>query len=457
MRFSAEDPPVYPAAPATFSDLDKISALLTSPHFYTLAAAIPTRVPGSVGRPNGYPQIVYLLATALVYEIRSLTKTAATLGHPATWALVRHNIKSITGLELAEIPPGYYQIRRGVSALAKNHLALINETFTAIAVRQAQQQGCLNPSAPFSAARPLRGATITGDGKVLRTPINREAAQRRQQLGKPVPAQWRPYVEGGDKAHPVYGTKVQVMTVRSGNDRNQQLVLRLTPEPAKGHGGEAAVAVQAADAICQLAAGGVHTIIYDGAFRGVHIEHLITKYGVQVICPIAKNLNARFHDEIECDCGTTHQLWLRHGALHEREILDTGEINYTTCALAEPPKRHRNPGGTWRHYQHVQLSCGNTHREPIHRIDTDAAKNFNRAENLRQHAPGSPVYQQCYGWRENTESYNRLIADNLANRQVAGYTIDKQHLLLIGMALCRNAISWYMWQRTQPPPQHHAA
>ncbi|MGC7294569.1 hypothetical protein RBA04_20640, partial [Mycobacteroides abscessus subsp. massiliense] len=57
-----------------------------------------------------------------------------------------------------------------------------------------------------------------------------------------------------------------------------------------------------------------------------------------------------------------------------------------------------------------------------------------------------------YGWRSDSESGNRVTQNHLKNRQVAGYSAESTTLLMLCMAITRNAIAHAVFEQSHPPP-----
>ncbi len=85
----------------------------------------------------------------------------------------------------------------------------------------------------------------------------------------------------------------------------------------------------------------------------------------------------------------------------------------------------------------VELGCGSTKRIRLDTTDEDQRTGYNRAERIRQHAPGSKAYQSCYGWREDSESWNNTLDRTLYCGRIITHTWEGQLLLMFGFMLAR--------------------
>ena len=82
-------------------------------------------------------------------------------------------------------------------------------------------------------------------------------------------------------------------------------------------------------------------------------------------------------------------------------------------------------------------------------------RGLNRTENVRPIAPDDPDFAALYARRNDAESINRHLDDTmwLGRAHSVGHT--RQHLNLIGFALCVNSIALH--QHRQRRHQTHAA
>ncbi len=75
------------------STLERVEALLANPALYELADQIPTRLPGTPGRPSLYPPWMWLLYEALISIYLSARAVETELSHPAVWNLIRRHTR----------------------------------------------------------------------------------------------------------------------------------------------------------------------------------------------------------------------------------------------------------------------------------------------------------------------------------------------------------------------------
>lgn len=244
------------------------------------------------------------------------------------------------------------------------------------------------------------------------------------------------------------------MSTRPDNTRNLRVVLDTTPvPPGKGYKGEAGIAVAMLDRLTARKEPHIDGICYDGAFRGIHIDHAM-KAGLTVLAPThAGTAKPTALSAIDCSCGDTHELWTDQGRLHERSILDIGETHLQPLPVAKVYAR-RNRAGIYRWYIDFATACGTVHHQRIDTTDIDLKKSYNRAEHLRQHTKteeGDSIYDRCYGWREDAESLNSTLDRTLYGGRITAHSATRQHSVMIGFALGRNALAAYIHQRHQQP------
>jgi hypothetical protein len=147
--------------------------------------------------------------------------------------------------------------------------------------------------------------------------------------------------------------------------------------------------------------------------------------------------------------GDTHELWTIDDRLHERTILDNGAPEFDLLPVTDV-SANRNKNGTYRWYIEFIPLCGTASLERIDIVKTDPDKGYNRIEHLRQHTKteqGDGLYDRCYGWREDAESLNNTLDRTLYGGRMTAHSAARQHGVMIGFALGRNAIASFIHQR----------
>jgi hypothetical protein len=238
-------------------------------------------------------------------------------------------------------------------------------------------------------------------------------------------------------------------------------------------GGEAAVALTSIGRVAPLLPGALG-VIYDGAFRGVHLVELLREHGLLPIVPVTAASGGRRAKKprvertvlvgpgiIRRDDGTTREciLFAEAGALCLGELDATGDITLIHLERTKIEPR-RNADGTWRWYGLYAVpdhAGGGTLRVRLDTTDEDRRRRFNRAEHLRPIPPSDPDYQRLYPRRADAESINRALDDSswLGRAHSAGR--DRQLLNLIGYAIAVNSLALHRHRRTLAPPGELAA
>jgi hypothetical protein len=231
----------------TPTQLDHVEAIAANPDLYALANILPKRGGGDVGRPGVNPPVVYLLYCVLAGVVGSHRKTAALIANPHCWNIIRRSARKIGTIRLPRTPPTRNQCEYHRARIAA-HIEPLLARFRELVIGQARQHGCLDPAAPDSTVELQRATVAAGGGKVIRSPVRRATADKWRQQGRHVDG--ANFVQGGDDAHPVFGTKGLLAAVRPGNTRNDRIIVDVRHVPDRGSGGEAGIAV---DALLDLA------------------------------------------------------------------------------------------------------------------------------------------------------------------------------------------------------------
>ncbi|RLU94587.1 hypothetical protein CTZ27_17870 [Streptomyces griseocarneus] len=448
---------------ATVLETTRVRALASSPDVYELARTLPSRPEGGPGRPNQFPDFVWVLFAGMTGIFGSARKTAAAMTDPVYWHLIREGVARCLGpAEALALPP------RGPSRNQWNYhsrrlhtqLPRMQETFRDLAAAQALAAGYAHDDGHHPIALPPRERFVVGDGTVVASPLRKTATRkakkkrkaktpdqpvRRRKSRRDPGAGW--HYEGGeeeDGGHPVFGPKFVHLSVRGDRPLSRIILDMRYQPPGGGYGGEAAIAVtMTTDAVRRLP--GLLGVCWDGALRGKHRDTLM-KAGLQVVSPQHDGIQPRRLDPITtCPCSRQHDLWAQDGAVHEAEILDTGDLHRTRCPILRPERRGRTGRTRWYHL--IRLSCGNAHRIRLDTTPDDTRREFNRAEHLRQHPPDTDGYIHCYRWRPDAESLNAQLDATLWNRRMIAYGAAQQTLIMLGFAIAQNALTRHLHQR----------
>jgi hypothetical protein len=433
------------------AQLDWLVEAAQSRSVHELAQAVPERATGP-GRKRHYPALVGILYVLNAGGITGSHRSAVVLmNSERVWRLVREAVREAHGITLRHKPPKRHHLEGWRTHLAE-HVELLRETARNIAVRQAIEAGCFDPRSAHTDLR--RSDALYADGKVVRSPFLSETVKRWLQQDKRLDV-GRHVQSGEDSPVAVTGSKFLFVGARPSDAPNTRVVLDVAYlPPDKGYGGEAGAAVGMITKIQQLVAAqnrAAQTLCYDGALRGMHIDPLM-KSGLTVLSPVHPSAAALLPLEIVkgCECGREHKLSTKEGAVCETLVLDTGEKHVQPLPVRQLVKR-RNQSIVKAHrwYQTVELSCGNTRLIRVDNTDEDRKTGYNRADRIRQHAPGTQVYKDCYGWRDDAESTNNTLGHTLYGNRCIAHTADKQLLSMIGFQLARNVLAAHALNREQ--------
>ncbi|MBB2924090.1 hypothetical protein [Cellulomonas cellasea] len=434
----------------TWSADDRALEVVRHPVLWELVNVLPERVENGPGRPSEYPLSVYVLFMLLVAARGSHRGAASWMGKRDVWRKIRKHWAK-RGIDLPMHGPSRGQCMYNRDAHLVPHWEALIDAFEQHAVRATQAQGSLTPDGP-RVANPPRNCVVSGDGTVPAMPMRRDILKKRRDAGEHI--DFEHHTEGG--GHPVDGTKFYMQSVRGIDEAGKPLpksrmIVSLAHVPKSGQGGEAGVAVRKILEL-QRRANGLRGVYYDGALRGVHLDMLM-KAGLAVVSPPHKQTARREEFErVTCEhvdrstgviCNQATRLYKENGALGIVEIV--ADEHATRIFHPLPRKVVARPNREdWRWYADLTLPCGHIYRVRLTSGKDDETTGFNRAEHLRMHPPGSPVYEQTYGWRNDAESSHAQLDDWLYRGRMVALTVERQALVMLSFAVANNAVAaWY--------------
>lgn len=413
-------------------------AVLRSPYINRIASRIPARDEGIPGRPAEFPDVVYVLFTALAGTFGSQRKAASWLGESGNWFKVRKHAERRWEMTLPKHGPTRSTCGYNFRRLADKHHLIFRDEFRAAAIEQAMQQGCLISTA-LTVNKPERRDVIIADGTVPKCRFRSKTYEKLRKAGKHVPGASF-YKEGGEDGNWVHGMKELIFSVRPNNSPNNRVLLGTFPVTDKTYGGEAGLTV-VESLRYKKDIPGFLGFRFDGAFRGVHIDALM-KAGISVVTPVPKSDKLRLMYEVNCSKSHVHTLYTNQGDFCEIELLDTGEKSVVFCERVKQTSiAPRSKDGNFRAYAEIKFACGAIHRERLDATPDDEARGFNRTERLRQHPPESKHYKDTYGYRADIESTNNNLDSGLYRQRMIVDTPERQALIMVGFCISRNAIS----------------
>ena len=440
----------------SLSARQKLRFVLDNEALWVLGEAAPQREAGSPGAPRHYPEWTWYLYDASVSIYLSARKAAAELADawPTVVAASKNRYPGRPEMWAPADPPERHHWQYAKKRLRKEPiLAQAITLFERTAAAQAIEIGIANPLlGSLSSPDPLNA--LTGDGKVItppykarpRTPIvDRETGEI---LGhKKADPDAMLHITGG--GHPAYGNKFVMIAGRT-PAWHGRVILSLDHVPTKS--GEAQVALQCIDRIAPHLPG-AQTIVYDGAFRGAHVHHLLRNVGLIPISPPTaakaetddqpREEKIAFIETITTPSGGQLTLYGRGGQIGIGEFDSDG--NETFLSLQRTSiKRQRNTDGTHRWYGVYRLPDhlgGDTIMIRADTTDEDRRRKINRSENYRLIPPDDSSYEALYPLRSDIEANNRQLEDTLWINRAHSVGAKAQLLDLLGYALLYNSIA----------------
>lgn len=240
------------------------------------------------GRKPRFPAAVLLATAALARALGSLPDAIKVLRDEDVWARVQEIWETYEdAAPLPPHPPGRDQVQAIRKTIEDRDglLAELKETFTAMAVRQAQDHGNLRPGThPNLSSIDLRH-TVFGDGVILKPMTD-------------VVEVWNPVLEKTE----YIGSRARVAPPRVQHEVRSQKTdhagrhginfVNIHTETPAGLvtlgvqatlGGEQWAALDVLRRIHTNAPGLAHTVVYDGALTGWVIDHLMGALGMDLV------------------------------------------------------------------------------------------------------------------------------------------------------------------------------
>jgi hypothetical protein len=461
------------------SSLEQVEAILRNDAVYELAELIPTPTREHGGRRLTYPPFMLIVYEALITVFRSARRVEAEIAHPLVWDLMRRIVRERFPRDMAQWLPDEPMCRHHYLYGREQLLLPISEPlrdqFEAIATRQAAHNlGLCDPDGPGSVTHPDLSRMLYADGKVVTPLWKAKSGDTRvdKQTGEFRPLRFEAdaalHVTGSGE--PAWGTKHVMVAVRNDQPHGRMIVsVASVPDV----GGEANVALESIGRVAPLLPGALG-VIYDGAFRGVHLTELLRDRGLLPIVPVTAASGGRRTKKprvertvlvgpgtIRRDDGTARDciLYAEAGTLCLGELTTTGDVTLIRLERIKIEPR-QNADGTYRWYGVFNVpdhAGGGTIRVRLDTTDEDRRRRFNRAEHLRAIPPSDAEYQRLYSRRSDAESINRALDDSswLGRAHSAGR--DRQLLNLLGYAIAVNSIALHRHRRVLAPPGELAA
>ncbi|GAA1439402.1 hypothetical protein GCM10009641_47030 [Mycobacterium cookii] len=424
--------------------LPRIRAVLSHRAIYEIGGELQPE--SAVGRPPAHPAYVLLIFATLARIMRSTIRVETDLMDPDTWRLIRGlmvNTLEREGLDLPEPglhPPAWHHWRRlrddhlateeGLAHIARLHLPR--------AVDLAQRLDLLTPRGPSSLTHPGAERAIYGDGTIVR-PIYRPPETVKITGDDGAETTWfiNPHTKEPQEAPPHrYDADIARHEGHAGPALGHGYVAWHTRAKRPygrvmlhlGHidhpGGEAATAVALLRDIHRVAGQAIQIVIYDGAFRGIHLDEIMRDFGYLAIAKqptfsdeelatttLVRTSDGRrvrsmplgvvTHVTINGECH--HTLAAINGAVAQLDLDETGDPVVVSYPARGAIKRARRSHGQFHFNIGYRVACVHgdfdTWLTPHSRGPGDS-----RPEALRAFPDGDPDTPRLRGLRSDAES-----------------------------------------------------
>lgn len=242
------------------------------------------------GRKAAYPPISLLATLASGRATGSLTSALALLHEDRElWARCATAYAQRSGVQLPPLPPTRDQVIHFRDRLTGDRALMerLQLRFRRLAVGQARRQGNLLTGITPNGADPLEAHAIYGDGTVI------AKYSDVREITDPITGER--IVMGGrakDSNHArIQRTVSDTLTEDNKNTNGLNMVAmhtwttggRITLGTGVALGGEAWAALELIESIHGIAGDGIHSVIYDRALTGWHVDHLMANLRIQVI------------------------------------------------------------------------------------------------------------------------------------------------------------------------------
>ena len=426
----------------------QLDALFACPLIHDLAADLG----GLTHRNRRHPVALHLAFGAMSRLYRSGNRLDAELASRAEWDSVieRYNKGAALHPDGVEINPAspvlladtYRHVRDHLAT--EEHLEVLLRSFTEHSVGIAHDIGLLLDDGRGSRTRPHPSRTIYGDGTVVRPLYGRSASGRQDPDAEE-------HMRHDGQA---YGNDL-VMIAARGAQPHARVILAVGRVHERGH--EADTAVELIRRVHAVAGNGIQAAVYDGAFRGVHHDTLMTELGVVVVNKVhaaSRAENTRTHRQVplgqwEHAIGRRicrHTLVVSNGAVHDSTLDDGGGVVLSEPLARAQVRRYPRRGEPgWRFSLGVRVPCTRSsfvawispHRQP-------GDRGHGRPDQLRLLPEADPYFQSLYGLRNDSESINSSYKRTLIGDRAAARGWRRQVLDLISWGILTNSLAWHL-------------
>jgi hypothetical protein len=449
---------------------EQLQAVLDDEAMWLLASLVPrldTNEPGRRRIHHESALILFMVATQIFRGHRAAARELANPDHwrryqealrrrfpsqPEIWATAstpirRHNYAWFKARHIT----GRKAFVRQARAIART-----------VAITNAAAIDLCAPQVAGTLTHPSAACVVGADGKVIRPRFKGRRLDKEtgEIIGRKDPDATYFRVGGGER---VFGNKFLVASTR-GDVPNQRIILDVARSP--GERGEAAHAMDMFDELLPLMPH-AEVVVYDGALRGTHLNHLMTRHGIIALARLHNSGGEQVLErhygraEIRRPNGTTYEvdLHLRDGAPCIKDLDEEGNVHLIPLDRLKLTRTQRTDG-TWRWYMELGVPesyGGGTIRLRCDQMAEDEATGFNRPEHLRLIPDSDPDWQPIMGRRSDSESGNRVIDDSFWRERAHSVGAPAQLFDLIGHQIQRNARAVEIHRRRQADAARLAA
>ena len=436
------------------SKVQELQAVIDGPEIWMIGEFVPVPEDHEPGRRrihHGSALILFLVATQIFGSHRA---AARELDNPDHWNRYVAAFKARYAHRPELWPALATPIRRCHYAWFKRCHISSQDWFVdrarAIArqagVTHANNLGLCTAETAGSLTHPSPLNVIGADGKVIKPRFNPRRLDR--ETGELVGGRRRDpdanYYKTGGMVEKAYGIKFVIASTR-GPAANQRVILDVAHAPLEGGEAEHAIAL-----LDQLLPQTPHAqvVVYDGAFRGIHLQRLMTKHGIIALARLHNSRGQRTLERhygpatVRRPDGTTASvdLHLVDGAAHIKQLDEAGNVHLIALDRVKLTRRQlRN--GTWTWYILLQVPSaagGGTIRLRCDQAPGDDDRRFNRAEHLRMIPDRDPDWWTVMLRRTDSESGNRVLDDSFWRERAHSIGARAQLFDLIGHMIQRN-------------------
>ena len=463
----------------TPSTSEVLTAVVRSPELHEIAALTPPDA--DVGRPRELAPWSVLLLGVMSRHYRSGARAELELRSELVWrhVLAEAEHARTSGLHVPEAirPPSWDAWRRGRNRVwaTQEGLAEIGRIHLTHAASLAHEMGLALPEGGGSWSHPARSRAVYGDGTLVRPlyappkAVRLSAPDGTTQIAYPdpvtgelLPSPTRRYDPDGAMHHghggPVHGINYVTWHLR-GAGHYERVILTAAVVPAPGL--EADTAVASLADVHRVLGDGIQIAVYDGAWRGVHAEAVMRRYGYLVLCKpqtdtashvtpallrlpggrSARSIPLGSWEHHPGGHRCVHLVAALDGAAAEIALDEAGDPALVALLTRRQVKRPRGKDGRYRFSAGYEIPCP---KEPFwvwlsphaERGDQSAS----RAENFRLITAADPDGAALIGIRSDVEAHHNEFKQTLRNSRAMSLGADRGLLDQYAFALAHNAI-----------------